>query len=465
MSRVEELTLAMADGVLGDEEERELALLMARDAQARKIHVDVLAIEDVLLGDRSIDVIPRVMQEIRSRRIVQRVMSTVRERALPPAPRRARIRTRMVWPAAAACLLVGGAAAGWKIWRGKPVGTLAPDVVAVALVREATAPSYAQLGSKKRELRAGLALVPGETVETGPGASATLTYESSATLALGEQSRVALPAVEPAHGTPGGRAAVTLTAGELRVAARPRPVGRPLVVATPHALATVLGTRFSLLVSTESTQMEVQEGQVLFEDLSSESVVTVVAGQKRVARARPSQASVPAPGPRAAGSTGAAIKHDFEDGDLPAGFAAGRIVSGPERSGSRSCLAATLIGVGATGYGIRRGFDPLLPYSDALVIKFDYWGDWDDGAPLTIGLRSFRSPEVFTLRLPSAARRSWAHVAVKAADFRGRRDSSLALTPGDLIGGITIRGGVPGSEALFVDDLEIVDPLETERSK
>ncbi len=74
-----------------------------------------------------------------------------------------------------------------------------------------------------------------------------------------------------------------------------QPSGRPLVIATPHAEARVLGTRFTLLVEEESTRIEVREGKVRLTRRGGLAVVDVAAGHFAVAAAGTPLVSKPIP--------------------------------------------------------------------------------------------------------------------------------------------------------------------------
>ena len=75
----------------------------------------------------------------------------------------------------------------------------------------------------------------------------------------------------------------SLVIGKLEAAvARQRPYRR-MTIRTPQAEARVLGTRFTLSVTTNATRLEVAEGQVLFIRVSDHEAVKVTAGHYAVA--------------------------------------------------------------------------------------------------------------------------------------------------------------------------------------
>ncbi|MBN1674866.1 MAG: FecR domain-containing protein [Kiritimatiellae bacterium] len=121
----------------------------------------------------------------------------------------------------------------------------------------------------ERAGRAGANLARGETVRArGPLSAAVLAYPDGTRLELAAGAEITV-----ADGTaaePGARPLRTRTAGKCLVLRRGRliasvarqPAGRPMLVATPHAEIKVLGTRFSIDVAPEATEVETREGRV-----------------------------------------------------------------------------------------------------------------------------------------------------------------------------------------------------------
>src|SRR5436189_2462182 len=72
----------------------------------------------------------------------------------------------------------------------------------------------------------------------------------------------------------------------LRASVTPQPQGRPMILSSPHAKATVLGTRLRLVVdrkSQGSTRLEVEEGRVRLAKSQGNDAVDVSAGSYAVA--------------------------------------------------------------------------------------------------------------------------------------------------------------------------------------
>ncbi len=137
-------------------------------------------------------------------------------------------------------------------------------------------------GIRDGALAAGDRIRPGEAIATGRGASATLVYPDGSTLHIRADTIVTLDdTVET-----GGNKRILLRSGSpgatasVRFAVSPQPDDRPLVVLTPHARTTVVGTRFTLVCGTDSTDVAVAAGAVRFAPRVGGRGRLVTAGQR-----------------------------------------------------------------------------------------------------------------------------------------------------------------------------------------
>jgi hypothetical protein len=112
-------------------------------------------------------------------------------------------------------------------------------------------------------------LPSGSTVITGTDSQVTLRYADGSELWLGPDSKLRIDA--------GSGKYIALNSGHLRATVAPQPSGAPLVVRSPEASATVLGTVFELRVD-DSTMLAVQHGQVELRRLADDQRVVVTAG-------------------------------------------------------------------------------------------------------------------------------------------------------------------------------------------
>lgn len=130
-----------------------------------------------------------------------------------------------------------------------------PTIVALAKVDRVIGPVTLVSPDGRRALKAGQDLLPDQGLETGPRALVSVRYPDETRFDLSADS-----AIERLS-DPKGKL-VQLSRGTLSVTAAKQPAGRPMTIRTPHAEATVLGTQLSLIVTADSTRLEVREGKV-----------------------------------------------------------------------------------------------------------------------------------------------------------------------------------------------------------
>ena len=157
-----------------------------------------------------------------------------------------------------------------------PKPTEVTPATAVAKLDRIEGEVFVVVEGERRPARAGQPLLPGMGVTTGLG-------QSGASLVLPDGTRFGIGADatlrEIAKGPRGTR--VVLNSGTLVADVSKQPAEQPLVFATPHGEARVLGTVLRLIVDFSLTRLEVKEGKVrLTRDGKS---VDVGAGQYAVA--------------------------------------------------------------------------------------------------------------------------------------------------------------------------------------
>jgi len=116
------------------------------------------------------------------------------------------------------------------------------------------------------------ALAPDEGLEVaGPHGQATLEFPDTTRFDVNPESTLE-------HlGEKQGKRSFTLTRGSISATVFKQPAGRSVAVSTPHAEVTVLGTQFVLVVTAESTRVEVREGRVRMTRLPDGAGVEVAA--------------------------------------------------------------------------------------------------------------------------------------------------------------------------------------------
>lgn len=140
-------------------------------------------------------------------------------------------------------------------------------------------------------------LFTGQGVRTiGADSLAVFTYDDATRLELKGDGAIArlTDREAPKGAAPARGRRVELTRGTLTADIARQPAGRPMVFTTPHAEATVLGTRLTLIVTADATRLEVTQGRVRFTK-KDEGSVEVAAGRCATASAGTTLVSKPLP--------------------------------------------------------------------------------------------------------------------------------------------------------------------------
>ena len=117
----------------------------------------------------------------------------------------------------------------------------------------------------------------GETIHVEDSASATVKFADGTILHLEPGTEIRFQAVaKPPR--PGGKQ-LKLISGSLSAEVAKQPEGLPLLIETPHALVTVVGTEFDLSVATNQTALEVTHGHVKMTGAGATQPVSVAAGE------------------------------------------------------------------------------------------------------------------------------------------------------------------------------------------
>ena len=284
MSRIDELTSKWLDGSLSETEARALALLVEQDPEAKRRHLGLLEVEAALRGrsapaNLAVAVLARLKSETEAAlpgRVMDRIKSDLESTLIPfPGamdPRTAqgtvevsrrnsvfRFRAYQKLALAAGILLFLGF--GAERYFNPTVGnpTLAGSSGPIRLEREGRLVAAAP----------GMRLLPGDLI---------VTETNSATVRFGdEQTTVRLnPHSELGFGSAVAGKHFDLRAGRLEAeVARQRPFN-PLVLTTPNALVTVVGTQFSLETRPNFTKLTVEEGTVRLQDTTRPALKSVL---------------------------------------------------------------------------------------------------------------------------------------------------------------------------------------------
>lgn len=122
--------------------------------------------------------------------------------------------------------------------------------------------------------------VAGEIIRASTTGSATVKFADGTILLLEPGTEISL---QPVSNPPrAGGKQFKLLRGSLSADVARQPVNLPLLIQTPHALVTVVGTEFDLTVGTNQTQLEVEHGLVEFSGTGSTNPLAIAAGELAV---------------------------------------------------------------------------------------------------------------------------------------------------------------------------------------
>jgi len=304
MTRLQELTLRLADDTLPDDEWHELERLLATEPEAVATHLQLLKLEASLRGLReTLDLAGPTVARLHSglaasvkRDVMERLRAWpqpawARARTNTPSPGNSRWLERLGfcvrrWPptqtamlAFAASILVFLSLSAWFF--GSP--TMGQPVLAEvkgqgSSIERATEVVPALNGTR---------LQPGDVLHLGTNASATIAFGAEKTrleLAAGAELNVTSFAYGKHFGLEAGRIEASV--------AHQRPF-KSMVITTPQAEVRVLGTRFSLNATSNATRLEVAEGKVRFTRTRDRQAVRVAGGSYAVAAADYELAALP----------------------------------------------------------------------------------------------------------------------------------------------------------------------------
>ncbi len=298
MTRLEELTLKLADDALTGAELRELEALLATEPGAAATHIRLLELEAALRSQReTLDLAEPTLTRLRlelggsiERRVMQRLETEPPPVWAPSSRRREEAdlgwfsrlesasssrRLHLLWNRPMVLALAASVALllGLGVWYFGP--TMGQPMLAEVQGLDASL----HRGTESIPAVKGMSLQPADVLRVGSNASVTITFGA-------EQTRVKVYAgteMQLASLARGKRFVVQ--AGRIEaVVARQRPF-HPMILVTPPAEARVLGTKFTLATTTIETCLEVIEGQVRLTRTSDGAAAKVSAGQSAVGTA------------------------------------------------------------------------------------------------------------------------------------------------------------------------------------
>lgn len=317
MERVEELTLKLADGDLGQAEADELIAILQIDPAAVQFHLAALDLEAALRGTRRLpDLSEATLARLREHlgeRVTGGVMEAIRTgprpewtpgagaarsagtQARPTAPlvplRRSARRLPSQWrlPALVAAGLAVAAGVWWYAGRRSAAGDQ-------PIARLTSAPSGWRLerdGKTNDNPGQDAGLFAGDRLSL-PYGPARVEYADKTYLML-ERHAVVEFVGRRSDGSDGASARkhVHAVSGRLTAYVRPQPAGSPMIFTTVHARVQVVGTVLTILSGSDKTTVSVDEGAVRVTRLADAAAIEVVAGHTAVASPNADLVAVP----------------------------------------------------------------------------------------------------------------------------------------------------------------------------
>jgi hypothetical protein len=263
-SPMDDLIAAHLHGELSEAQRQQLNQALRADGTAREQFLAALR-QDILLGE--------VLREKIERQDIRKAASAeIAKPAVASAPK-VRVQWR-VWPIAAALAAFVAIAATlfFSLKRAEP-----PQ--AVALVVSASPGAMIQQGEKFAHAVAGSGLFSRDRLTTAVNGTVSLRYADGTALIVKENSAAVFDL--PKHG---GKT-IALEKGALSADVVKQPTNQPMILSTSDAVATVLGTRFTLAAELGQSTLAVDEGRVKLQRKSDETTLEVSTGNIAVVAA------------------------------------------------------------------------------------------------------------------------------------------------------------------------------------
>ena len=319
MNRLEELTLSLLDGTIGEAEVQEL-LAITRTAEGEACFHKLVELESHLQSmERSsiADDVVAKLQEQRRNRVEEGVMQTVSDDNLASPPANAvgsKRSSRMIAvavgiAAVAACLLLALIQFDGPTLEDSAIATLyTHGSIVKVLDRNGVARTYTS--------REPLELREEQTIDISRGIeSAEIKYSDGTAIELFDSTRVKVSE------TTNGSKQLWVVSGLIYADVSPQPKGRPMQIVTETAIMEVLGTTLGVEVQDTSTRLGVASGRVAMTRNADGQRVEVVAGRYATATDSPIEPLEAHRFPELPTEW----SEDFEDG-LPTGWRSGELV-------------------------------------------------------------------------------------------------------------------------------------------
>lgn len=184
------------------------------------------------------------------------------------------VRPSWRWWRAAAFAACAGLGLVLAVWMSVKRQTYSPAAASFTLA-QVSGEVWIGRGDTKSRAVAGTAIQPGDTVQTLTGATVVVDFARGGTrLSLREETALRLPEEDAKK--------IDLEQGTVLANVAKQPTAQPLVLVTPQAEATVMGTKLLVSADASSTHLAVTEGRVALWRRSDNATVEVTAGNLAV---------------------------------------------------------------------------------------------------------------------------------------------------------------------------------------
>lgn len=310
----------------------------------------------------------------------------------------------------------------------------APTEVAPARIDRTEGEVFVLTSAGRRPAAAAQSILGGEGIECpGSRGFAILSYADHTRLEVAAQSRIRL-----APESDGKRIVVERGAVKAEVAKQPK--DRPMVFATPHGEARVLGTTLRVTVDA-ATAVEVEEGKVDLRNAAGKSV-EVAAGRT---------ASTTTLVARPLSREEVLLWLDFEDGKTPAIVETGAVEKGP---GNRLCLAGVPDPAGVSRYFIGDAGPGFFLFQGDEVLTFDYWAE-DQTLQINFNMLDRTQGKTFAGALDKPAAGKWTHASFRIADLES---PGARIAEEDWIVSLYLQSVGITPRKIYIDNVQILRP-------
>ena len=221
-----------------------------------------------------------------------------------------------------------------------------------------------------------------------------------------------------------------------------RPKDKPFIFRTAHAEAIIAGTALRLVVTADSTHLEVTKGAAKLS--RGGKSIDVKAGTFAVATAKSLSPAQPIP------KEETLLSLDFEEASPLVDL--GAVEKGP---GGRSCLAGVSAG-GVCKLRIGDGAKGIFTVRGGETLSFDYWVD-AKAHKVNMSVHNRTQGRTHEITVPNLVRGRWAQATLRLADFAG--------TPreGDWIISLYMQGVSDGPVKFYVDNVRLTRPRKEKK--